>query len=96
LGFVRKECEKNFENHCTQQSQRLQTGLRLRERNVIITSKWKGSYDSDRKYRQEWMGETFVQKAADWSLRKLWPRWTQSVPWKVREDQCSSTMPSKI
>jgi len=37
----------------TKLSQRLQTGLRLRGRNAIITSKWKGSYDSDRKYMQE-------------------------------------------
>ena len=50
--------------HCTMQcllcckhqtvSQRLQTGLRLRDRNAITTSKWKGSYDSDRKHRSEW------------------------------------------
>jgi len=38
----------------TKQSQRLQTGQRLRDRNAIITSKWKCSYDSDRKYRGEW------------------------------------------
>ena len=38
----------------TKQSQPLQIGLRLRERNAIITSKWKGSYDSDRKCRSEW------------------------------------------
>ena len=36
------------------QSQRLQTGLCLCDWNAIITSKWKGSYDSDRKYRSEW------------------------------------------
>jgi len=36
----------------TKQSQRLETaGLRLRDRNAIIRSKWMGSYDSDRKYR---------------------------------------------
>jgi len=35
------------------QAKRLLTGLRLRDRNAIITSKWKCSYDSDRKYRQE-------------------------------------------
>jgi len=44
----------------TKQSLRLQTGLPLRDRNATITSKWKGSYDSDRKYRLERMGETFV------------------------------------
>jgi len=49
----------------TKQTQRLQTGVRLRDRNAIITSEWKDSYDFDRKYRQECMGETFVQKAAD-------------------------------
>jgi len=37
----------------TKQYQRLQTGLRLSDRNAIITWKWKGSYDSDRKYRSE-------------------------------------------
>jgi len=37
----------------TKQSQRLQTGLRLRDKNAIITSKQKCSYDSDRKYRSE-------------------------------------------
>jgi len=46
------------------------------------------------------MGETFVQKVVDGLVCRLWPHCTQSVqfnkPWKVREDQCSSTMPSKI
>jgi len=37
-----------------EQSQRLQTGLWLCDRNAIITSQWKGSYDFDRKYRSEW------------------------------------------
>jgi len=37
----------------TKQSQRLQTGLRFRDRNAIITSKWKCSYDSNRKCRSE-------------------------------------------
>ena len=32
----------------TKQSKRLQIGLRPRDRNAIITSKWKGPYDSDR------------------------------------------------
>jgi len=32
----------------------LQTGLCLCDRNAIITSKWKASCDSDRKYRSEW------------------------------------------
>ena len=32
----------------------MQTGLCLRDSNAITTSKWKGSYDSDRKYRSEW------------------------------------------
>jgi len=36
------------------QTQRLQTGLCLCDRNAIITSKWKGCYDFDRKYRSEW------------------------------------------
>jgi len=36
------------------QSQHLQIGLCLCDRNAIITSKWKGSYDFDRKYRSEW------------------------------------------
>ena len=36
------------------QTQRLQTGLYLCDRNAIITSKWKGCYDFDRKYRSEW------------------------------------------
>jgi len=32
----------------------LQTGLNLRDKNVIITSNGWGSYHSDRKYRSEW------------------------------------------
>jgi len=55
----------------TKQTQCLQTGLRLRGRNAIIKWKWKGSYDSHRKYRKELMGETFVEKAADRSVCKL-------------------------
>jgi len=36
----------------TKLAQRLQTGLRLCNRNATVTSrKWKGSYDSSRKYR---------------------------------------------
>ena len=34
--------------------ERLQTGLRLRDRNAIIATKWKRSYDSDRKSSSEW------------------------------------------
>jgi len=59
----------NVCTHCslycvsTKQAQRLQTGLRLRDRNATMTSKWKGSYDSGRKYRSEWkMTFVWVQK----------------------------------
>jgi len=53
----------------TEQSQRLQIGLRLRDRNAIITLKWKGSYDSDHKYRRA--RPTFVQKADNGSVLNL-------------------------
>jgi len=33
--------------------------MRLRDRNATVTSKWKGSYDSGRKYRCYWK-TTFV------------------------------------
>ena len=62
---------------CTKQSQRSLTGLRLCNRNAIITSMWKGTYDSDRNYRREW--ERLVHKAADGSECKLWHHFTQSV-----------------
>ena len=61
----------------TKQPQRLQSCLHLRDRNAIITSKWKGSYDSDCKYCSEW--ERLVQKAADEPACKLWQHFTQSV-----------------
>ena len=38
----------------TKQSQRLQTGLCVRNRNAITMSKWKGFYHSDRKDRSEY------------------------------------------
>jgi len=38
----------------TKQPQFLQTSLHLRDRNAIITSKWKGYYDSDWKHKSEW------------------------------------------
>jgi len=39
----------------TKHTQRLQAaGLRLHNRNVILRSKWKSSYDSDHKYRSGW------------------------------------------
>jgi len=64
----------------TKQAQRLLTGLRLRDKNATVSStKWKGSYDSGRKYRSESeMTFAWVQKAADGSVCKLWQHCTQT------------------
>jgi len=61
------------------QAQRLQTGLRLRDRNETMASR-KCSYDSGRKYWNKWV-KTFAwaQKAANGSVCKLWCHCIQSV-----------------
>ena len=78
------------------------TSLRLRGRNAaLMLRKRKGSYDSCRKYKNEWE-ITFVgvQKAPYGSVIKLWHHWNQSVqydkPWIFREasEMSSSTSPS--
>ena len=83
----------------TKQSQRLQTGLRLRHRNALITSKWKGSYDSDRKYSSEWERLSSRKLPIDQhaTCGTILPKVCNLTNHeKSGKDQCFSTMPRKI
>jgi len=65
----------------TKQVQRLQA-LRLGGRNAtMMSSKWKCSYGSGRKYKSEWeITCVWVQKAVCGSVCNMWHHCTQSVP----------------
>jgi len=80
------------------QSQRLQTGLCLCDRNLIIASKWNSSYDFDRKYRSEWESllcrKLLMDQYTDCGT--ILTKVCNFTNHEKTDDQCSSTMPSKI
>jgi len=77
------------------QSERLQTGMRLRDGNAIITSKWKWSYNSDRKYRVN--RRDFRPESCRWismqTVAPFYPKCAISQTMKIQEKsvlQCNA------